>query len=145
MNSKSVDRVVAELGLGCELDALVAERVMGWEWRDVRLLGETNSLRVLVHPSYPNLNGRYNTLSLRPPLHPSYSTNIAAAWLVVERMIAQGLMPAVIRCFGSPEFGGDFWRCYVDESRTGFEDADTPALAICRAALAAVRTPHEED
>lgn len=82
------------------------------------------------------------------PFPPAYSTDIAAAWKVVERMAAQ-------YCFqldnvGFEETGQDAdgnmtyrdaWRCGIgwsDDPIGELEEGATPALAICRTALEAV-------
>lgn len=70
------------MNAGRELDALIAERVMGWKiWKYLGPMGPTQRL------APPKL-----TFSLKPgaineiPEIPSYSTDIAAAWLVVEKI-----------------------------------------------------------
>jgi hypothetical protein len=110
---------------GRELDALIAEKVMGWtvelivnspcdafeEWRDAQ-------------------GWRYGP---NPPL---YSTDIAAAWEIAEK-----LQLAVIPdasggwCAGHALFRGPGW---YEENVNDWEHADTAPLALCRAALAAV-------
>lgn len=141
--SKSVEQVDwSRMEAGRELDALVAERVMGFEWRYVRALGETNFVHVLLHPSTHDINGRYNRAGLRQPRHPSYSTDMAAAWLVVEHADADpegaGLLLRRVHCAGEIFHTARFGRSAPEA------EAPTAQLAICRAALASIRTPHEE-
>ena len=93
---------------GRELDALIAEKVMGW-----RLQAEPYTCWNL-----PDGDQRIYT--------PNFSTDIAAAWRVVEKM-------------RSPDFRlnreGD-WVCCFGGTVAFCGDGDTAALAICRAALA---------
>lgn len=87
---------------GRELDALVAEKVMGWvrrtvdlarQWDDSSLPGgrgtakwkaEALVLGDRIHPLNPAEQQPYNVPGL-----PHYSTDIAAAWDVVEKMVAR--------------------------------------------------------
>lgn len=107
------------MNAGRELDALVAEKVMGLapvEW----------SGDCLVH-------GNQETGGIVP----AYSTNIPAAWKVVEKLHGE-------HTFGLDWLGfeGEEWRCVFnwgkDEDR-GFAHAvaATAPLAICLAALQA--------
>jgi hypothetical protein len=104
-------------------DAEVAERVMGW--RRIEWEGGTT----------PMGRSSKNVLSLVLEEVPHYSTDIAAAWQVVEHLFTRGLRLSL------NAFGGDpWWAEFADE---GYEHgaqapADTAPLAICRAALAAV-------
>ena len=111
------------LPAGGALDALVAERVMGHTMaRHVHpALRRDGAAHVLVHEG------------VAAPC-PRYSTDLVAAWLVVDRMRADGLRPVLM-----PDWGQQ-WQVivyrrseYVAES----EWCDTVPLAICRAALAA--------
>lgn len=108
---------MSELVAGRELDALVAERVLG---------------HTVVRPENPLDeweewdDGFY---SGAPRLRP-YSTHIAAAWQVVEKLTADRWH------FG---FGCDpdgIWHCWVGAT-TEKTDKSAP-LAICRAALSAL-------
>jgi hypothetical protein len=106
---------------GREMDALVAEKVMGVEipkWLDV-----------------PN---GLDTLTSREVV-PLYSTDIRAAWQVVQNLRERGWFfdlgdkPSIDGDFASPRV----WNAFVDRIVFG-PNADTPMLAICLAALAAV-------
>ena len=75
---------VLQMEAGPELDALVAERVMGWKWDETRC-------RVCGWPL--DTDGKYcrpDNCSMRPPpkrrsdSHAHYSSDIAAAWKVFE-------------------------------------------------------------
>lgn len=134
---------------GRELDALVTEKVMGWQWFKM----DTQGLAVGIDHPWANTrslrpdksNGVWTLVaSLDLPMHfdnrciPHYSTNIAAAWLVVENLnkrewrveIAHTVnsgVDVVIAKWEEGHFGGEF-----------AEWAETAPLAICRAALKAV-------
>lgn len=116
---------------GREFDALVAEKVMGLK-REVRLRGEANT--VTAYKSLVDgLHTRDEVLRYGSPL--PYSTDIAAAWQVVEAM--------------RPEYG--FWidgdDGYIVEFQHGMPGmtdyrhgrafAPTAPEAICKAALLA--------
>lgn len=113
-----------KMAAGPELDRLVAERVMG-----VRVRKQSGRNRYeLVIP------GGVNQVDFVDPeapwsACPPYSTSIAHAWEVVERMA-----PREMR-MGRTEAG----RYYVNFDHQPMNAvADTAPLAICRAALKAV-------
>lgn len=98
---------------GRELDALIAEKVMGWkppEFID----------GVSLERRWKNDRGEFDSL-------PRYSTDIAAAWEVVEKI---GL---IIGKNGPVWDAQDLWDLPVY-----FASADTAPHAICLAALKAV-------
>jgi hypothetical protein len=123
------------------LDAEIAQRIFGYtldyEFADV-----------MGGPSVPTLRDQYDEWGLLP----HYSTDIAAAWLVVEKMHAE-IDPAkcgpynylTLVCLG--RYAG--WAASFDfnpgvdwyesmESYPFAAHADTPALAICLTALKTV-------
>ena len=112
---------------GPELDALIADRVMGWqnlEWSDAF--------------------GRYRGYESRPGWRsgvPDYSTWIAAAWEVVNRMTERGYSVEISSDVGAgTEVGFFLWneekqRFDVFNGEAGYKQAP---YAICLAALAAV-------
>lgn len=113
---------VLGMNAGRELDAMVAEKVFGWEpavnpWGDGRNIGWN------LPPCIPNELER-RTWS-RDPL--PYSTDISAAWQVVEK-IGLGIQPC-----------GDGWVCGIpgNRSKPSVLGASAP-LAICLAAMKAV-------
>lgn len=108
------------MGAGPELDAVVAERVLGWT-RGRREFGDMPWRRPGDGPSRGVLGV--------PPL----STDIAAAWKVVEVMRERGYFPH-IGFFGQNES----WRANFRRENADGEWADAAPLAICRAALAAL-------
>lgn len=95
-----------------ELDAMVAEKVMGWTLHGVAPSGG----RVLIAPS--------GAMGI-----PNYSTDISAAWQVVEKMRSKRIHFEM----GST-IPGD-WTAYFNNDRA--TDKSAPR-AICLAALKAV-------
>lgn len=113
-----------DLDAGRELDALVAERVMGW-----KRMGDD---------FWQDSHGKPRTLSSTSFGSFAPSTDIAAAWEVVEHMPSRGLLPQVGA--SALEGGGVEWYCWLLDTRTGETVegqgfADDAPLAICRAAL----------
>lgn len=111
-----------ELPAGRELDILVAEKVMGYE----HFVDEADGTDRL----------RGNGIIM--PIHlPAYSTDIAAAWEVVEKLRAEWMIRV-----GTADLLGTPWKCVMWQRymTTGgpFGEADTAPLAICRAALGVV-------
>ena len=122
------------LPAGRELDALVAEKVMGW----------------VRGRRYGNGNGEWiidgkTSVSRTWDSTPSYSTSIAAAWEVVEKMRNTKEAPdetywVLTDCAGSG------WRAEILQVLTendaphqvAYGVGDTLPLAICLAALAAL-------
>ena len=139
---------------GRALDALVAEKIFGWVW-----------IRSLAH--YPPPRGREWQRELCPgdkvpkpseagdwlPAHgdepanettqiwegsiPRYSTDIAAAWQVLEHLKTLGDYPEeVLMLSWNPR--SDWWVHSERYPRSIEVNAETAPLAICLAALAAV-------
>ena len=108
---------------GRELDALVAEKVMGCKVY-VEANGNprcdcpgANATGPRPHASY----GLYASLK-------RYSTDIAAAWEVVEKMREDGFLVALYRSAGA----------WIADTNPGYGKSDTAPHAICLAALRAV-------
>lgn len=121
---------------GRELDALVAEKVMGWRWRGGR------GLKLLVAPeadTWYELRGDERIAADAFRDVPHYSTAIAAAWLVVEGLRAEG-WDFSLRNYST-------WTATFDRMDRGapVHDADgsTAPLAICRAALLTLETRND--
>jgi hypothetical protein len=117
-----------EMPAGREMDALVAEKVMGYRWLKV------NGIKALfppdLKPSDVDWFPEDDPLDLvRWP----YSTDIAAAWEVVEH---NHDVSVEHRAMSSTPWAVTFQRHMDGTEFTGF--ADTAPLAICRAALKAV-------
>lgn len=115
---------MTNLDAGRELDALVAERVMGWT-------------RLPITPEWTHERWRNPADQNVWLTTPHYSESIAAAWQVVERLQQEGFDVAVT-------VGGDWpkwnhlWFCRIGGIAEVEEAAPSVSLAICRAALAAV-------
>lgn len=99
---------MGERKAGRELDALVAEKVMGVE---------------TMQKLYPSMMAKGGAWL------PHFSTDIAAAWEVVEKMRREGYI-----------FDIEIRKDYVG---VNCEHCESAPLAICLAALRAVGVPHE--
>lgn len=155
--SQEIDRMEA----GRELDAMVAEKVMGLRPRWWSLHRNDKPLRDLmdtdVRPTLfwldcqsldhvplevlrPNADGDMPILECDDGESVlCYSTDIAAAWEVVEKLkeITENVLVSWEETYWEVEV------CVTQEAfnrgyRTAINDADTAPLAICRAALIAV-------
>ncbi len=115
---------ILSMPAGQKMDALVAEKVMGYERRDCKLDGEHDYPCItkdgwLIPICQPGQFGNW-----------SPSTDIAAAWEVVEKM--RGELDEIVL-----DRDGD-WRCYfIVNNVEFFAYAKEAPLAICRAALLA--------
>lgn len=115
-----IDKLVA----GRELDALLAEKVMGWKpSKDGRYWDGPDASR--HREDGPWLDAGESVWSP--------SQDIVAAWEVLEKVQEIGSLQ---------NFGGFGWRCEIHTTTPGYHDcageADTAPLAICRAALRSV-------
>jgi len=122
---------------GRELDALIAEKVMGWSSQADGLYWDAGNHRTrLVLGSIIAKKRDEMGLENAHGFVFAPSTNIADAWEVVERFVSEGVVFIVK---GDGLRTGDFnpkWTVLADnQPRT---DADTAPLAICLAALKAV-------
>lgn len=137
------------LDAGRELDALVAEKVIGWQWS-----GPTPPSGSFLNTDrgFPAV---YLPLDSAVPTYtshlPNYSTDIAAAWHLVDALHEQDMNLMLEQCdsdcvvYGeSPHSdevvarAGQWAAWFQTEITKGRAGGDTPALAICRAALQAV-------
>lgn len=109
---------------GRELDAAVAEHVMGWHYVRCgpRCWG--------IPPEDNQMTNRYTDVPYADV--PYYSTDISAAWQVVERMRTTDH----VFHLSSVDSFCDWLVTFSDEVRS--VEAPTAPLAICRAALKAV-------
>lgn len=121
---------VDDMPAGREMDALVAEKVMGWILSPAKWL--VRDRKAIAIPGNPI--GPKTWEDLDAPGLPRYSTDIAAAWQVVEKLFAIGSFFSV----ESPN-NGVGWSCGITRGRDTIEYilADSAPLAICRAALLA--------
>jgi len=146
VTNDEIDRMEA----GPELDAMVAVAVFGWEWFAVERHFEPprgyETWRSLRDPK----SGFYhfgdedrlasgnepiwNTFGERPP---KYSTEIAAAWQVVERMKGVSPWPYWFELSHRPK--GFMCNFVGDTPHNAY--AESAPLAICKAALRAVAPP----
>ena len=132
---------------GRELDALVAERVMGIKPTPITVIDGTG-----VRADVGTLSSSYRLPDGRTGREarslPHYSTDMAAAWQVVEAMERCGLWLMLEHCRFREMFDVEpdrfaeagQWTAHFQTpvNCLGSECGDTAALAICRAALAAV-------
>jgi len=111
---------------GREMDALVAE-LMGWESQYIEYGGSAGEY-VWVLP-----DGKWQ----HEPDVPEYSTDIAAAWLVVEKFLPHFRIECFEDSVNTDEKG---WHCdiWTVRGHACAEGCDTAPLAICRAALKAI-------
>jgi len=105
---------IMSMEAGREIDALIAEKVMGWKRRPV--WHGSDMKMCLIHPS----DGTYY-----PDEFPNYSEDISAAWAVVKSLDNQNFDICILNTVGG-------WKCEI----SGYIARNCPApLAICRAAL----------
>jgi hypothetical protein len=120
------------LPAGRELDALVAEKVMGWI--DVRKQSIANAFGQHVLDDYV---GQPNIGATQPVLVPRYSLMIQEAWKVADQLRAKSQFVAVIS--GTGPQGMQPWICKINREGGFIEErADTAPVAICLAALKSV-------
>lgn len=148
------------LTAGRELDALVAERVMGFCAHQfvhkpsayMRSIPGGNSTGCSNGPLLDFSLSECSRCGLRTghdvrnqqTKHQlerieSYSTSIASAWELVEKFTPHGV---AVQCCREQEWGDDKWKCLISTKWTPHEyveaRGDTAPLAICLAALKAV-------
>lgn len=144
---------------GREMDEAIAEHVMGW--RVERITPEWYGTEVVLfyETDYPLIsyssdarscnacmyrNGKDDTDGIAPPL-PSFSDDIAAAWLVAEAMARLEPHPWMLTLMNWDYYGERTYSARFTSHPLGpphaEASADSPALAICQAALTAL-TPH---
>jgi hypothetical protein len=114
---------------GRELDALIAEKVMGWKWYD----HTGYAIRYFRPPNRFNYGaiaegGEVTYLDSLP----RYSTDMAAAWEVAETFDAVQVGRA-----WNLDGNSAGYHCQLDVDNVN-AFAETAPLAICRAALLAV-------
>ena len=145
---------IDNLPAGQELDALVAEKVMDWQWRawgdppqrclySPEAIASTVEYDLLGQVRLPTVSETTVPACGDEPIHPvghvpHYSTDIAAAWQVVGQLLERGLHVVI----ATPPPGWKNWdvRGWNPETNSSrfISHADSAPLAICRAALEAV-------
>lgn len=119
---------IMKLNVGRETDILVAEQVMGWEI-------ETDAVKLKRLNRYISNNAE--TCWWRTPEGgwrsdpPSYSSEITAAWQVVERMKSKGRFIFLIQRFNENQVAFD----EPSASHPDYITAKSLTGAICKAAL----------
>lgn len=129
------------------LDMIVAEKIMGWKWMrfyDLDYQSPDGPLcrsliapddRWLEPPKYVECDlSKKRERDLPTRYHgPEFSTDMAAAWTVVEMLMEEGRVFSVIKADGLRDKKSDRFTVVIDgEPRV---DAKTAQLAICLAAL----------
>ena len=118
-----------ELSAGRELDALVAEKVMGWI--EIRKQSIANAMGQKVMDDFVGLPVAG---APQPMLIPRYSTMIQEAWKVADKLRSETQFVAVIS--GKGPQGVQPWICKVNREGSFLEErAETAPHAICLAAL----------
>ena len=117
---------ILNMEAGEELDELIAEKVMGFI--------------KLPFPGLPKFQKPTDDGVIPLYYTPKYSTDISAAWEVVEKILK---MPSSVNIQCDFHSDGNYFACYIhpyprDETKLIMEHAPTAPLAICRAALLAV-------
>ena len=150
---------------GRELDEAVATTVMGLvpcdEWTLLHHGGFAGPAYGLMAGSCPKHGGHPDEPTRCTPAEtfpPAYSTDIAAAWEVVEKLRADGYTVAVttsgheafahVMVYRTKPYGDDDELRVMDKESCEGANADTAPHAIALAALAAVGalpTPQEAD
>lgn len=121
------------------LDAVVAEKVMGWFVTNYWAAGVPRQ----------GLAAPKGTI-LDIDQYPAYSSDIAAAWQVVEKMVDLGWHPKITGRFSGPT--DPWWAGFTAQNCTGWNgrpdyaasDPDSLPTAICLAALRTVGVPVPE-
>lgn len=116
-----------------ELDALVATKVMGWiELHEERVL--SNFAHIVGRP--PWYKGSHAEARGAFPSVPPYSSDIAAAWEVVEKLKTLGWNIALTNCCDA--YAVWISKVWIDDLVLESDvKAPTAPLAICLAALKA--------
>lgn len=116
------------LEAGRVLDRLIAEKVMGWELRPTNLVNHDRGVDLRW---YPSKNSHW------VDTFPDYSSNIAAAWEVVEKFLKENSDDTFL--FDVFCIEGDGWCCRFSNGERNIHaevrKRDSASTAICEAAL----------
>jgi hypothetical protein len=129
---------IDEMPAGREMDVLVAEKVMGWHLWDWEK-GDLDCACGKTHYAPQDIGiGYYPRCAEEPEGYLSFSTDIAAAWELVEKW--KSIDGQFLNIFWNVTQAGfpNYWTCGMWKSGWTQQDigtADTAPLAICRAAL----------
>lgn len=130
---------------GRELDKVIGERVMGWKWLNAPAVGEPFMLSPEQISRYTPEFVEQNTVKDcdldAPSRLPHYSTSIADAWLVVEKLRER---ESIARSNGASDQAWVSFVWNLPMSRHGIHYmlfSLTP-LAICLAALKTMEVPN---
>lgn len=141
------DDEIDAMQAGREMDALIAEKVTGWKAQhlpgkcDGKYFIRCGACGAYGHGNcYGNGEGQ---IQIKCGEHvscwekaelPAYSTEIAAAWKIVEKMHMTVYTPG--SSYSSGEYDSFSRGLYAAETQDGENgDGDTAPLAVCRAAL----------
>jgi hypothetical protein len=120
------------LAAGRELDALVAEKVMGWAEVSRRPIANAQGEHVI-----DEYTGRAPGGPPQGQLVPRYSTRIQDAWPLADRLREEHAFVALIS--GKGPAGAQPWICKVNKEGVFIEErGETAPLALCRASLRSV-------
>lgn len=138
-----------------KIDAMVAERVMGWSsvgiWDSYHKNEAGEHVRDEPQPdsSYvgvgPNMIAEFKA-GIRDATFgviPAYSTDIAAAWEVIEKMRAKGWGYELFSMAGSTQHEATFGHP-SDRTKDAAAETDSMPLSVCLAALRSVGVPEAE-
>ncbi len=133
--SDRVDYQEEIMKAGRELDALVAEKVMGWEKFSIHDEGASPEWTALMRSRGYTWMWKQKECCKWDEIQscPPYSTDVKAAWEVVEKINGHRLI--IIPLFSSDADEWESWRVELDREETC---ARTFPLAICLAALKSV-------
>ena len=129
--------------MASEIDVKVAEVVMGWLEVGCKHIpsGQPDAGTEFVPHGVPPVPP--HPLAARRQTVPDYSSDISAAWLVVEKMRERGFTLSIHTDYIVNDCLYEY--CCIVWTNTGGRDfsfeigAETAPLAICRAALAALK------
>lgn len=134
---------VEQISAGREMDALVAEKVMGWKLVPYTAYcggtPEQATATAIAHGWYIWENGSGDEIPGQMEDN-QFSTDIAAAWQVVDKIREQ--QGNVFTLWSGARTGPFSWRCQVLVDVCLYDaSGETAPMAICRAALLVVKDP----
>lgn len=122
-----------------EIDQMIAEKVMGWKFKTI---DENTPLRFCLEDGGYILDGKvfrftigYSTIEFNP------STNITDIFKAVDKILADDKDVQFDLHGTHKDYSAIFFKSGLGMEILGAGDADTPAMAICMAALEAVKAP----